>query len=225
MPRESKKALKNRALAIYSNLLAEFPDATCELIHSNALELLIATILSAQCTDAMVNRVTPQLFKKYPNAEAYASVKHEELEQDIKRIGLYRSKAKNIIKCCRTLVEKHDSQVPAKMEDLIELGGVGRKTANVVLGNIFNINEGVVVDTHVRRISQLLGIAKNKTPEKIEPELMKLFPQDDWTMLSHLLILHGRKTCVARRPRCNSCTIITYCNFGKKINQNTARQF
>tara|TARA_B100000674_G_C37889402_1_gene938225 strand:- start:332 stop:1009 length:678 start_codon:yes stop_codon:yes gene_type:complete len=225
MPRESKKVLKKRAQTIYINLLEEFPDATCELIHSNALELLIATILSAQCTDAMVNRVTPELFAKYPDAKAYASAELEDLEHDIKRIGLYRSKAKNIIKCCKRLVDKHNGQVPSKMEDLIELGGVGRKTANVVLGNIFNINEGVVVDTHVRRISQLLGIAKHKTPEKIEPELMELFPQADWTMLSHLLILHGRKTCVARRPRCNKCRIISCCKFGMKINQKTARQF
>lgn len=216
MPRESKKVLIERSRSIYMSLMEEFPDATCELIHSNALELLIATILSAQCTDAMVNRVTPNLFQKYPNAEAYASVELTELESDIKRIGLYRSKAKNIIKCCKTLVEKHDGQVPSKMEDLIELGGVGRKTANVVLGNIFNINEGVVVDTHVRRISQLLGIVKNNTPEKIEIELMKLFPREDWTMLSHLLILHGRKTCVARRPRCGNCKIISHCKFGKK---------
>lgn len=216
MPRESKKALLERSNNIYMKLLEEFPDASCELIHSNALELLIATILSAQCTDAMVNKVTPSLFIKYPNAEAYASVELEELEFDIKRIGLYRSKAKNIIKCCKTLVAKHNGQVPSRMEDLIELGGVGRKTANVVLGNIFNINEGVVVDTHVSRITQLLGIAKNKTPEKIEKELMKLFPQADWTMLSHLLILHGRKTCVARRPQCSNCRINSHCKFGKK---------
>ena len=216
MPRESKKALLERSSTIYMSLLEEFPDASCELTHSNALELLIATILSAQCTDAMVNRVTPNLFKKYPNAEAYASSELEELEFDIKRIGLYRSKAKNIIKCCKTLVEKHNGQVPSKMEDLIELGGVGRKTANVVLGNIFNINEGIVVDTHVSRITQLLGIAKNKTPEKIEKELMKLFPQADWTILSHLLILHGRKTCVARRPQCSNCRIMSHCKYGKK---------
>ena len=216
MPRESLKRKKERAAELYTVLFREFPDAECALIHSNALELLIATILSAQCTDAMVNRVTPALFEKYPTASAYDEAELHELEQDIKRIGLYRSKAKNIKKCAKTLVNEFEGQVPNRMEDLIKLGGVGRKTANVVLGNIFNINEGVVVDTHVGRISQLLGLTPNKTPEKIEKDLMKLFPQEDWCMLSHLLILHGRKTCVARRPKCDGCPVLELCPGGQK---------
>lgn len=221
MPRESQKLLNHRARRIYDALFEEFPDANCELFHSNALELLIATILSAQCTDAMVNRVTPNLFTKYKCAQDYAQASLEELEYDIRRIGLYRSKAKNIIKCCQILQHKHGGEVPSKMEDLIELAGVGRKTANVVLGNIFGVNEGIVVDTHVKRISQLLGLVKSETPEKIELELMKIFPQSEWTLLSHLLILHGRKTCIARRPKCEKCRIATDCrHVQSKINFN-----
>ena len=218
MPRESKKLLRQRAQRIFETLLEEFPDATCELTHSNALELLIATILSAQCTDVMVNRVTPALFRKYPNAQNYAEASIEELEQDIRRIGLYRSKAKNIIKCCQALCANHSGEVPSTIKELTELAGVGRKTANVVLGNIFGINEGIVVDTHVRRISNLLGIAAANSPEKIEIELMSIFPRSDWTMLSHLIILHGRKTCIARRPKCNNCRILDDCKFAKRKN-------
>lgn len=216
MPRESKKLLRQRAQRIFETLLQEFPDATCELTHSNALELLIATILSAQCTDVMVNRVTPALFKKYPNAQDYAEANIEELEQYIRRIGLYRSKAKNIIKCCQALCANHNGEVPETIKQLTDLAGVGRKTANVVLGNIFGINEGVVVDTHVRRISQLLGIVVSNSPEKIEMELMNIFPRSDWTILSHLIILHGRKTCVARRPKCKNCRIIDDCRFAQR---------
>jgi len=211
MPRESKKSLVERASRIYDQLMLEFPDAHCELDHSNALELLIATIMSAQCTDAMVNRVTPDLFARFPDAQAYAQAPVEEIEECIKRIGLFRSKAKNIKACCQKLVELHGGEVPADMKALTDLAGVGRKTSNVVLGNIFNINEGVVVDTHVSRITQLLKLTREKTPEKIEKYLMKIFPQEDWTMVSHLFILHGRRTCIARRPRCSECPITTDC--------------
>src|SRR6185295_3189355 len=205
MPRESFKAKAARCAEILRKLDAAYPNAHCELNFTNPLELLIATILSAQCTDKQVNIVTAQVFKKYKTAADYANAPLPELEQDLRAIGLYRNKAKNIQACCRTLIEKHGGKVPASMEELVQLGGVGRKTANVVLGNAFNINEGVVVDTHVARLSLRLGLTRHLTPEKIEQDLQKLVPSKLWTLFSHLLIWHGRRRCYARKPDCLHC--------------------
>ena len=211
MPRESIKAKTDRTAAIIYKLQITYPNARCELTYSSPLELLIATILSAQCTDKQVNIVTSYLFKKYRAASDYIEVHLEELQNDIKRIGLFRNKSKSIQKCCRSLIENHGGSVPANMKSLIALAGVGRKTANVVLGNAFNINEGVVVDTHVARLSNRLGFALEKTPEKIEINLQKLVPRNDWTMFSHWLIWHGRRRCSARNPDCSVCEIAELC--------------
>jgi endonuclease-3 len=211
MGREASHALKQRAAGIIAGLKNTYPDAHCELNYRNPLELLIATILSAQCNDKQVNIITETLFKKYQTAQDYANADPAAIEQDIRRIGLYRNKAKNIRACCQKLVELHGGKVPESMEQLIELDGVGRKTANVVLGNAFNINCGVVVDTHVARLSGRLGLTREKTPEKIEQALMKLCPQTDWTLLSHLLIWHGRRRCFARSPDCADCEILKLC--------------
>ena len=211
MPRESIKAKTDRAAAIIYKLQITYPNARCELTYSSPLELLIATILSAQCTDKQVNIVTSYLFKKYRAASDYIEVHLEELQNDIKRIGLFRNKSKSIQKCCRSLIENHGGSVPANMKSLIALAGVGRKTANVVLGNAFNINEGVVVDTHVARLSNRLGFTLEKTPEKIEINLQKLVPRNDWTMFSHWLIWHGRRRCSARNPDCSVCEIAELC--------------
>ena len=196
---------------IIGGLRATYPDAHCELDHRNPLELLIATILSAQCTDKQVNIVTAVLFKKYRRAVDYAGVPLEELQEDIKRIGLFRNKAKSIQNCCRVLVESHGGKVPATMDALVALAGVGRKTANVVLGNAFGLNEGIVVDTHVGRLTRRLGLTAEKTPEKIETGLQKLVPRADWMMLSHWLIFHGRRRCSARKPECGECEIAALC--------------
>jgi endonuclease-3 len=211
MPRETKEAKAARVEKIIAALKRTYPDAHCELNFSNPLELLIATILSAQCTDKRVNIVTAGLFKKYRSAADYAAAALAKLEQEIKTTGFFRNKAKSIKACCQAIVAKHGGQVPRTMEELTELGGVGRKTANVVLGNAFNINVGVVVDTHVARLSQRLGLTKEKDPPKIELELMKLVPQKDWTMLSHWLIWHGRRRCFARNPDCENCEIKSLC--------------
>lgn len=211
MPRESIKAKTDRTAAIIYKLQITYPNARCELTYSSPLELLIATILSAQCTDKQVNIVTSYLFKKYRAASDYIEVHLEELQNDIKRIGLFRNKSKSIQKCCRSLIENHGGSVPANMKSLIALAGVGRKTANVVLGNAFNINEGVVVDTHVARLSNRLGFTLEKTPEKIEFNLQKLVPRNDWTMFSHWLIWHGRRRCSARNPDCSVCEIAELC--------------
>lgn len=211
MPRESITAKKARALLILDGLKRTYPDAHCELDHSNPLELLIATILSAQCTDKQVNIVTEPLFKKYRSASDFADAPLEQLENDIRRIGLYRNKAKNIRACCRKLLDCHGGEVPGTMDELVALDGVGRKTANVVLGNAFQTNVGVVVDTHVARLSQRLGLTRETTPEKIEQALMKLVPRDDWAMLSHWLIWHGRRRCSARKPDCAHCEIRALC--------------
>ena len=175
------------------------------------MELLIATVLSAQCTDKRVNQVTAELFKKYRTAADYANAKTAELEQDVKTTGFFRNKTKSIQACCRRLVEQYGGKVPQTMEELVQLGGVGRKTANVLLGNAFGINEGIVVDTHVARLSQRLGITREKTPEKIEQGLRKLVPRAQWTMFSHWLIWHGRRRCYARNPDCLNCEIKTLC--------------
>jgi len=211
MPRESKPAKLERARKIIEGLQKAYPDAHCELNHSNPLELLIATILSAQCTDKRVNLVTPQLFKKYPSAAAFAGAASSDLEEAIKTTGFFRNKTKSIKAACQALVEKHNSEVPRTMEELRELGGVGRKTANVVLGNAFNINCGVVVDTHVARLSKRLGFTSEEAPEKIELVLMELVPQEEWTLFSHLLIWHGRRRCYARNPDCPNCEVRDLC--------------
>jgi len=211
MARESKQAKQDRTKRIIQGLNAAYPDAHCELDHSNPLELLIATILSAQCTDKRVNLVTPQLFKKYPTASAYAAAPEVELQEAIKSTGFFRNKTKSIKAACQALVERHDGEVPRTMDQLRELGGVGRKTANVVLGNAFDINCGVVVDTHVARLSGRLGLTNQKTPEKIEEDLMQLVPQEQWTLFSHLLIWHGRRRCFARNPDCPGCEIRKLC--------------
>src|SRR5579871_6562716 len=211
MAREILPALKTRTEKIIAGLKRTYPDAHCELNFSNPLELLVATILSAQCNDKQVNIVTETLFKNYRTAADYADARLLELEHAIKRIGLYRNKAKNIQACCRKLVELHGGEVPQTMEELIALDGVGRKTANVVLGNAFNLSHGVVVDTHVARLSSRLALTREKTPEKIERDLMKLVPQPDWTIFSHLLIWHGRRRCFARSPDCAACEIKPLC--------------
>ena len=209
--RETKEAKVQRTKKIVLGLRKAYPDAHCELNHSNPLELLIATILSAQCTDKRVNMVTPDLFKKYRSAADYAKAPAADLENAIKTTGFFRNKTKSIQTCCRTLVEKHGGEVPRTMEELITLGGVGRKTANVVLGNAFNINCGVVVDTHVARLSHRLGLTREKAPEKIEQDLMQLVPRDEWTLFSHLLIWHGRRRCFARNPDCPNCEVRALC--------------
>ena len=218
MPGESSQQKRARTEKISAGLRAAYPQAHCELNFSNPLELLIATILSAQCTDKRVNIVTANLFKKYRTAADYASAPIGDLEEAIKTAGFYRSKAKNIQNCCRALVERHGGKVPRTMEELIKLDGVGRKTANVVLGNAFQTNEGVVVDTHVARLSNRLGLTRQTAPEKIEQELMKLVPKEDWTMFSHWLIWHGRRRCAARKPACVECEIRTLCRTGAKVN-------
>jgi endonuclease-3 len=191
------------------------------LDHRNPLELLIATILSAQCTDKRVNIVTQELFKRYRSAADYANAPLADLEQAIKTTGFFRNKARNIKAACQAIVEKHGGKVPQTMEELIQLGGVGRKTANVVLGNAFGINIGVVVDTHVARLSYRLGLTKQKTPEKIEQELMALVPQKQWTLFSHWLIWHGRRRCFARKPDCTNCELLRLCpRLGVKVRLN-----
>jgi endonuclease-3 len=223
MPREIVQAKSARLKKIIAALDRTYPEAHCELNHADPLQLLIATILSAQCTDKRVNIVTRQLFKKYRSAADYANATLAELEQAIKSTGFFRNKAKNIRACCRKLVELHAGKVPRTMEELTQLDGVGRKTANVVLGNAFGINVGVVVDTHIARLSQRLGLTKQKTPEKIEPELMALVPQKQWTLFSHWLIWHGRRRCAARRPDCEGCEIKQNCpRIGVKIAEKTS---
>ncbi len=202
---------KARALALCEALPRIYPDAHCELDFSNPLELLIATILSAQCTDVQVNKVTPAVFKKYRTAQAYADADPLEFEQDLRAIGLYRNKAKNIRACARILVDEHGGKVPETMKALVRLPGVGRKTANVVLGNAFGQNVGVVVDTHVGRLSARLGLTKEADPKKIEIKLMKLVPQNHWTLFSHWLIFHGRRRCKAQNPDCPNCELKDLC--------------
>lgn len=217
MARENLEARKARAQRILAGLKTTYPDAHCELNYGNPLELLVATILSAQCTDRQVNIVTPDLFKRFRTAADYAGAPPEELEEAIRRIGLFRNKAKNIQAACRLLVEKHGGAVPRTMAKLIELSGVGRKTANVVLGNAFGINVGVVVDTHVARLSHRLGLSSHTAPDKIEKDLQILAPERDWTNLSHWLIWHGRRRCFARSPDCPGCEIKAECPTGQKV--------
>jgi len=215
MPRESTEAKTARTRKIIAGLKRTYPDAHCELNYTNPLELLIATILSAQCTDKRVNLVTAELFKKYRTATDFAKASLEDLEQAIKSTGFFRNKAKSIKSCCQALVDRHSGEVPRTMELLTELGGVGRKTANVVLGNAFNVNAGIVVDTHVARLSQRLGLTKQKDAEKIERDLIKLVPREHWTNWSHWLIWHGRRRCYARKPDCAHCEVFRLCPSGK----------
>jgi endonuclease-3 len=202
---------KARARRIISRLKRQYPDATCALQHRNALELVVATILSAQCTDARVNMVTPHLFAKYRTAADYAAADPRVLEQEIQSTGFFRNKTKSIIGMAQALVERHNGEVPQTMEELTALPGVGRKTANVILGTWFRKNEGVVVDTHVQRLTRLLGLTRQEDPVKIEHELMEIVPRDDWTWFSHTLIHHGRAVCIARRPRCADCVLNRLC--------------
>ena len=199
------------AKKILTGLKKAYPDAGCSLSFQSPLELLVATILSAQCTDVQVNKVTPNLFRQFRSAKDYADAPLELLEDAIRTTGFYHNKAKNIQNACRKIIEKFGGNVPDTMESLISLPGVGRKTANVVLSNGFGRNEGFVVDTHVFRLSHRLGLVKGKAPDKVEQELIKLFPQTDWAYLSHAFILHGRKCCISRKPHCNECPLERHC--------------
>ena len=216
MPRENSSAKSKRMLDIIRRLKTAYPDAHCELDFSNPLQLLVATILSAQCTDKRVNLVTKSLFQKYRTARDYAAAPPAALEADIKSTGFFRNKAKSIQGACRALVEKHGGEVPRDMASLVQLPGVGRKTANVVLGNAFGLSEGIVVDTHVARLAKRLALSASSAPEKIEADLQKLVPPADWTLVSHLLIWHGRRRCGARQPDCAGCEIKSLCPTGRK---------
>ena len=211
MPRENTADKIARTQKIISVLKRTYPNAHCELNFSNPLELLVATILSAQCTDKRVNLVTAELFKKYRSAQDFANAEIAGLENDIRSTGFYKNKAKNIKACCAALVEKFGGEVPRTMDELHALAGVGRKTANVVLGNAFNINVGVVVDTHVTRLGNRLGLVKGTDAVKLEQDFMKLVPREDWTLFSHWLIWHGRRRCDARKPNCAECEIVKLC--------------
>ena len=208
-PRVRKAA--ERAPEILARLRREYPEARCALDHHDAFELLCATILSAQCTDARVNLVTPALFRSYPTPEALARARQSDVEEIIRPTGFFRNKARSLIGMAQALVADHESAVPRTMEQLRVLPGVGRKTANVILGNAYGINEGITVDTHVARLSFRLGLTRHTDPIKIERDLMPLVPREDWALVSHLLIFHGRRICVARRPRCPECVLADLC--------------
>jgi endonuclease-3 len=209
--RESRRAKRQRTAEIDARLRAAYPDSRTALDHRNPLELLVATILSAQCTDKRVNEVTPALFRRYPSARHYAEAPLADLEEMVKTTGFFRNKAKALKGLGQALVAEHGGEVPETMEELHALPGVGRKTANVVLGNAFGKNVGVVVDTHVQRLSRRLGLTDETEPEKIERDLMELVPQEGWTVWSHLLIYHGRSVCKARRPECGRCVVNELC--------------
>ncbi len=220
MPRESLKARTERTAAIVALLGEAYPDAHCALNHRNPLQLLVATILSAQCTDVRVNIVTQGLFARYKTAADFAAASQEQLEEDIRSTGFFRNKTKSIRGAAARIESEFGGRVPETMDELLTLPGVARKTANVVLGTAFGINEGVVVDTHVSRLSQRLGLSKQTDPKKIEPDLMKLVPQEQWGHFSHLLIFHGRRCCTARKPKCADCPVSDLCpsafTFGPK---------
>ena len=225
MPRESAAEKLDRTERIISALEAAYPTAHCELDHSNPLELLVATILSAQCTDKRVNVVTEKLFQKYRGALDFAGSNLADLENDVRSTGFYKNKARNIKYACADIAAKHGGNVPRTMEELLQLGGVGRKTANVVLGNAFGINVGVVVDTHVARLSHRLGLTAHRTPEKIEQDLVTLVKQKKWALFSHLLIWHGRRRCAARKPDCANCELLKFCpRIGGKAKLTTKTQ-
>ena len=209
-PASTRRPLTSAA-EILKILRATYPDAHCELDHAGPFQLLVATILSAQCTDVRVNMVTPALFQKYPDVKALAAAKQEDVEELIRSTGFFRNKAKNLIAASRVIVRDHHGEVPKDLETLTNLPGVGRKTANVVLGNAYGIESGIVVDTHVARLSQRLGLTKQRDPVKIEQDLIKQVPRECWTLWSHLLIWHGRRRCTARKPDCPNCEIHKLC--------------
>jgi endonuclease-3 len=214
----TKTAIQQRALETLQRLKELYPDATCSLTYETPVQLMVATILSAQCTDERVNMVTPELFRRFPDAEALASADLAELETLVRSTGFYRNKARNIQAACQRIMSEYEGQVPAKMEDLLTLAGVARKTANVVLGHGFGINMGVTVDTHVKRLSNRLGFTKHDDPIKIEQDLMKLLPQPDWENWSIRLIYHGRAVCSARKPDCEACQLADLCpSAGKSL--------
>lgn len=213
---KKQEDLKKRVKEIIKILSKEIPDSRIALRFSNPLELLIATILSAQCTDVKVNQVTVDLFKKYHSVKDYAESNLVKLEEEIRPTGFYRNKANSIQKCCQELVKRFGGEIPKTLQELVTLPGVGRKTANVILGNIFDI-PGIVVDTHVQRVSQRIGLTKNDDPVKIEFDLMEIVPKEEWTHFSNLLVWHGRKTCVARKPLCGTCSIRKWCDYGSKV--------
>lgn len=213
---KSIDVLKTKAKNISEILFTIYPEATCSLDYEEPLELLIATILAAQCTDERVNIVTRDLYKKYTSVYDYANANPEELENDIRSTGFYRNKAKNIIGCCKKLIKDFRGKVPDNMEDLLSLPGVGRKTANVVLGNIYGI-PGVIVDTHCKRLSKRIGLTEEEDPEKVESDLMKILPEEDWTAFSNSLVYHGRAICNSRKPNCAKCPIANYCDFFNNI--------
>lgn len=217
MPRETAAARAERTQAFIQLLMRTYPTAHCELDYTNPLELLIATILSAQCTDKRVNIVTKELFRVCRTAADYVALPLEQLEELLKSMNFFRAKARNIKACCASLLEHHAGEVPRDMASLTALAGVGRKTANVVLGNAFQINVGVVVDTHVARLSLRLGLTRETSPEKIEIDLMKLVPREDWANFSHWLIWHGRRRCFARKPDCPQCELAALCPSAGKV--------
>jgi len=217
MPRESKADLVKRVARLIARLKKAFPDAGCALVHGDPLRLLVATILSAQCTDKRVNIVTKDLFKKYKTPQDYASVTQRTLEKKIRSTGFFRNKAKNIRAASAKLLRDFDGKVPRTMAELLTLPGVARKTANCVLGNAFGLAEGVVVDTHVMRLSQRLGLTKHKEPVKIERDLIEIVPENEWILFSHLLIFHGRATCTARKPDCENCSLARLCPSAGRI--------
>jgi len=217
MPTETAQKKLKRTATIISRLKKAYPDAHCALDHRTPLQLLVATILSAQCTDVRVNMVTPELFKRFPDAAALADANIADIEQIIRSTGFFRAKARAVQQTARLLVQNFSGQVPDTMEALTSLRGVGRKTANVVLGNAFGKNEGIVVDTHVGRIARRLGLTRHENPEKVEQDLMKLVPKKDWALFAHLLIFHGRNICFARKPNCDACTLSDICPSAFKI--------
>jgi endonuclease-3 len=219
--RESLSATRARAKKVFSRLSKAYPDAECSLEHGDPLELLVATILSAQCTDERVNKTTPALFKRFKTAKDFASAPQKELEKYIQSCGFYKNKAKNIIGACKKIVDEHGGKVPCTLEELIQLPGVGRKTANVLLGTVFGV-PGVVVDTHCGRLARRLGFTQHEDPTKAEHDLMKVWPKENWSLYSHLLVFHGRAVCFARGPKCSACPVCDLCRFpdtreGKKI--------
>ncbi|MCW4016399.1 MAG: endonuclease III [Candidatus Bathyarchaeota archaeon] len=211
METKTEPEKKETVLKIIELLEKEYPDAKTALHYHNPLEILVATILSAQCTDKQVNIVTKSLFKKYQTAKDYANADLVELQEDIRSTGFYRNKAKNLKNAGRLLVEKYDSKVPSTMEELVELPGVARKTANIVLSNAYGVIVGIAVDTHVRRLSKRLGLTQNTNPDKIEADLMEIVPKSHWKKITNLLIFHGRNVCTARKPKCDRCSLNKLC--------------
>jgi endonuclease-3 len=208
---EPADANKAHARRVCAGLKRAYPDAVCALIHTNPYELLVATILSAQCTDARVNIVTPELFRRFPDAATLAGARAGDVEDLIRSTGFFRAKTRSLLAMARQIVDRHDGQVPNRLDDLTALAGVGRKTANVVLGTAFGIAKGIVVDTHVKRLAKRLGLTSKTTPEKIERDLILIVPRPQWVDLSHRMILHGRRVCLARRPRCEICSLAPIC--------------